>query len=162
MTDEIVVRDARLDESRFIMEMTRLMVSDMERYGGRTPTTDESAWDKHAVRIAEELKGDNFKYLIADAADGKRIGLAGARINILEGVLAARRIIHISVVYVLPSFRRAGVGSKLMSQTLDWGRNVGGDYFDLNIVVGNPARSLYQKFGFSDAAINMTCPIVAC
>jgi RNA-directed DNA polymerase len=27
---------------------------------------------------------------------------------------------------------------------------------------GNPARSLYQRFGFSDAAINMTRPIVAC
>ena len=117
---------------------------------------------RHAVRIAEELKGDNVKYLIAEAGEGKRIGLAGARINILEGVFAARRIIHISIVYVLPSFRRAGVGSKLISQTLDWGRHVGGDYFDLNVVAGNPARSLYQKFGFSDAAINMTCPIAAC
>jgi GNAT superfamily N-acetyltransferase len=141
MTDEIVVRDARFDESRDIMEMTRLMVRDMERYGGRTATTDESAWDKHAVRVAEELKGDNFKYLIAEAGVGKRIGLAGARINILEGVLAAKRVIHISVVYVLPSFRRAGAGSKLISQTLDWGRHVGGDYFDLNVVAGNPAEA---------------------
>ena len=163
MTDEIVVRDARIDESRYIMEMTHLMFRDMERYGDRrTATTDESAWDGHAVRVAEELKGDNFKYLIAEAGEGKRIGLAGARINILEGVFAAKRIIHISIVYVLPSFRRAGVGSKLISQTLDWGRHVGGDYFDLNVVAGNPARSLYQKFGFSDAAINMTCPIAAC
>jgi len=44
---------------------------------------------------------------------------------------------------------------------LDWGRHAGGDYFDLNVVAGNPARSLYQKFGFSDAAINMTRPIAA-
>jgi ribosomal protein S18 acetylase RimI-like enzyme len=40
-------------------------------------------------------------------------------------------------------------------------RDVGGDYFDLNVVAGNPARSLYQKFGFSDVAINMIRPIVA-
>jgi GNAT superfamily N-acetyltransferase len=162
MTDEIVVRDARFDEGRYIMEMTRLMVRDMERYGGRTATADDSAWNKHAIRIADELKVDNFKYLIAEIGDGKRIGLAGAGINILEGVFAAKRIIHISIVYVLPSFRRAGVGSKLISQTLDWGRHVGGDYFDLNVVAGNPARSLYQKFGFSDAAIKMTRPIEAC
>jgi hypothetical protein len=59
MTDDIVVRDARIDESRYIMEMTRLMFRDMERYGDRrSATTDESAWDEHAVRIAEELKGD--------------------------------------------------------------------------------------------------------
>jgi ribosomal protein S18 acetylase RimI-like enzyme len=162
MTDEIVVRDARFDESRFIMEMTRLMVRDMEQYGGRTATPDESAWDEQAVRIAEELKENNFKYLIAEVGDGKRIGLSEARINILEGVFAAKRIVHVGVVYVLPSFRRAGVGSKLISQILDWGRHVGGDYFDLNVVAGNPAKSLYQKFGFSDAAINMTCPIGSC
>jgi GNAT superfamily N-acetyltransferase len=107
------------------------------------------------------LKADKFKYLIAEAADSKRIGLGGARINTLEGVLAPKKIIHISVVYVLPSFRRTGVASKLMSQILDWGRHAGGDYFALNVVVGNPARSLYQKFGFSDAAINMTRPILA-
>jgi ribosomal protein S18 acetylase RimI-like enzyme len=162
MTGEIMVRDARLDESRYIMEMTRSMIRDMERYGGRAPTTDESAWDKLAVDLAVEFKEDKSKYLIAEAADGKRIGLAGARINTLEGVFATKRIIHISVVYVLPSYRRAGVGSKLISQTLDWGRDVGGDYFDLNVVAGNPARSLYRKLGFSEAAINMTRPLVTC
>jgi GNAT superfamily N-acetyltransferase len=108
------------------------------------------------------LKDDNFKYLIAEAMDGKRIGLAGATLNILEGIFATKRIIHISVVYVLPSFRRAGVGSKLIAQTLNWGHVVGGDYFDLNVVAGNPARSIYQKFGFSAVAINMTRPIVSC
>jgi len=162
MTDAIVVRDARFDENRHITEMTRMMVRDMVRYGGRTPTTDEPAWDKHAVRVAEELKDGDFKYLIAETVAGKRVGLAGARLTILEGVFATKRIIHISVVYVLPSFRRAGIGSKLISQTLDWGHALGGDCFDLNVVVGNPARSLYQKFGFSEAAINMTRPIVFC
>jgi GNAT superfamily N-acetyltransferase len=161
MTDGITVRDARFDENRYIMEMTRLMVCEMERYGGRQATTDESAWNEHAVRIAAELKADNSKYLIAEGADGNRIGLGGAKINTLEGVLSPKKIIHISVVYVLPSFRRTGVASKIMSQMLDWGRHIGGDYFDLNVVVGNPARSLYQKFGFSDAAVNMTRPILA-
>jgi hypothetical protein len=47
-----------------------------------------------------------------------------------------------------------------MSQILDWWRHAGGDHFDLNVVAGNPARSLYQKFGFSDAAINMTRPLL--
>jgi ribosomal protein S18 acetylase RimI-like enzyme len=161
MADGITVRDARFDENRYIMEMTRLMVCEMEQYGGRQATTDESTWSEHAVRIAAELKEDNFKYLIAEAADSKRIGLGGARINALGGVLAPKKIVHISVVYVLPNFRRTGVASKLMSQMLDWGRHTGGDYFDLNVVAGNPARSLYQKFGFSDAAINMTLPILA-
>jgi len=44
---------------------------------------------------------------------------------------------------------------------LDWGRHAGGDYFDLNVVVGTPARSPYQKFGFSDASTSMARPILA-
>ncbi len=71
-----------------------------------------------------------------------------------------KRIVHISMVYALSSYP-GGVGSKLISGTLDWGRAVGGDYFDLNNLVGNPARSLYQRFGFSEIAINMTRPIAA-
>jgi GNAT superfamily N-acetyltransferase len=160
MTDGIAVRDARFDENRYIMEMTRLMVCEMQTFGGRQVTTDQSAWDVHADGISAELKADNCKYLIAETDDNERVGLGGARVNILEGAFASKKIVHISVVYVLPAFRRTGVASKIMSQILDWGRQVGGDYFDLNVVAGNPAKSLYEKFGFSDAAINMTRPIV--
>ena len=160
MSGGIAVRDARFDECRYIMEMTRLMVCEMQKFGGRQATTDESAWNVVADRIAADFKADNFKYLIADATDKERVGLGAARINTLEGIFAPKKIIHVSVIYVLSGFRRTGVASKLMSQILDWGRQVGGDYFDLNVVAGNPARSLYEKFGFRDAAINMTRPIV--
>ncbi len=64
-------------------------------------------------RIAAELKADNFKCLIAEAADSSRIGLGGATINTLEGVFGARKIIHIGVLFVSLSFRRKGVVSKL-------------------------------------------------
>jgi hypothetical protein len=48
MIDEIAVRDARSDESGYIMKMTRLMVCEMEKFGGRQATKDESAWsDRH-------------------------------------------------------------------------------------------------------------------
>jgi hypothetical protein len=33
MPDQIAVRDARVDENTYIMETTRLMVCEMERYG---------------------------------------------------------------------------------------------------------------------------------
>lgn len=161
MFDGIAVRDARSDESGCIMEMTRLMVFEMQKFGGRQATADESAWSIHADRISTELKADNFKYFIAETSDNGHVGLGGARIGALEGIFAPKNIVHISVVYVLPDFRRKGVASKLMLRILDWGRQAGGDYFDLNAVVGNPARSFYEKFGFSDAAINMTRPIVA-
>ena len=126
-----------------------------------TKRFEAKAESDSVVLSSDEAAEDDHVTLIAEAADSSRIGLGGARINTLEGVFAPKKIIHIGIVYVLPSLRRTGVASKLISRMLDWGRHAGGDYFDLNVVAGNPARSLYQKFGFSDAAINMTRPIAA-
>jgi len=101
MTDGIAVRDVRFDEIGYVIEMTRLMVCEMERYGGRQATRDETAWNGHAARIVAELKTDNLKCLIAEAADSNRIGLGGARINTLEGVFAPKKIIHIGILLAL-------------------------------------------------------------
>lgn len=152
---ELLVRDARCQEAGFVMEMTREMIVDMERYGGRKATTDESAWDKIAIDIEEELRGEKSKFLIAETGDSDRIGLAAIGIIPLGGAFAPKKIIHLRLVYVLPSFRGIGVGSKLISAALDWGRRVGGDFCDLNVLARNPARSLYEKFGFSEVAVNM-------
>jgi len=153
--DEIVVRDVRQDEAKHVMEMTRLMVLDMQRYGGRIAATDESVWNKIAVDISEELSGDQHKYFIAETANFNRIGISGARVVTLGGAFAPKKIVHLSVVYVLPDYRRLGVATKLISRTLEWGHILRADYFDLNVLVANPARSLYQRFGFSEVAVNM-------
>lgn len=152
---DVIVRDARHEEASYVMEMMRLMVLDMERYGWRKATTDESAWDRLTAQFAEELKTDTAKFLIAETADGNRIGLAATSIRTIGGAFAPSKIVHMRIVYVLPSFRGGGVGSKLIAHALDWAHRVGGDYFDLNVMADNPARSLYKKFGFSEVAINM-------
>jgi ribosomal protein S18 acetylase RimI-like enzyme len=157
--NEIVVREARHDEARFVMEMTRLMVLDMERYGGCSAATAESAWDKVGVAIAEELKEDKYKYLIAETANGDRIGLAAAKIVTLGGAFAPKTNIHLSVVYVRPHFRRAGVGRELILRALKWGYDMGGEYCDLNVLAENPAISLYKKLGFAETAIKMKRPL---
>ena len=59
--DKMTVRDARHDEAEFIVQMIRHMVVDMASYGGNTPATDDTAWEKIAVAIAGELKGNDVK-----------------------------------------------------------------------------------------------------
>ena len=48
---EFVVRDARYDEDGFVAEVTRLLTLEMEQYGGRKATMDESSWQRVAVAI---------------------------------------------------------------------------------------------------------------
>jgi ribosomal protein S18 acetylase RimI-like enzyme len=150
---ELAVRSARYEEAGFVTEMFRLLTLEMEQYGGRKATMDESSWLRVTVDIEKELREEKSNFLIAETADSNRIGLAAA------GAFAPKKIIHLRFVYVQPSFRGLGVGSKLICVALERGRRVGGDYCDLNVLADNPARSLYKKFGFSEVAINMIKPL---
>jgi GNAT superfamily N-acetyltransferase len=153
--DKMTVRDARPDEAALIVQMIRHMVVDMARYGGNTPATDDAAWEKIAVAIAGELKGNHVKYLVAESADGGPIGVAGAELTTLGGAFAPKKTLHISVVYVLPRLRHGGIGGRLIAKLLDWGRAAGCELCDLNALSVNPARSLYERCGFSVSEVKM-------
>jgi GNAT superfamily N-acetyltransferase len=147
--NEIVVRDAGIEDVALIAQMIRQMVEDMARYGGHAPASDEAASQKIEAMVADELKGDANKYLIAESANGEPLGVTNAELISLENVFAPKKTIHVHVVYVLPKYRRRGVASALLRRILDWGRTVDAELCTLNVLAGNPARSLYDKNGFS-------------
>jgi GNAT superfamily N-acetyltransferase len=153
--DQMTVRDARHDEAAFIVQMIRHMVVDMAAYGGSAPASDDTAWEKIAVAIAGELKGNDVKYLVAESTNGEPIGVAGAHLTTLGGAFAPKKTLHISVVYVLPQLRRGGIGGRLIAKLLDWGRAAGCELCDLNVLSENPARSLYERCGFSVSEVKM-------
>ena len=156
MPDNVLIRDARRDEANFAAEMTRKMVLEMQEYGGHTAATSESAWEKIAELITDDLQLEIAKYLVAENSSGQRIGHAAARIVTLEGAFEPKRTIHVSAVYVVPTNRQAGVGRALVEKVLEWGRAKGAEYCTLNVLEKNPARSLYKSLGFIDTDIRMT------
>jgi GNAT superfamily N-acetyltransferase len=145
----IVIRDASTDDAPFISQMIRRMTEDMASYGGHAPATEKAAWQKIEALVADELKGSNNKYLIAESANGDPLGVTNAELVTLGNAFAPKRTIHIHVVYVLPPFRRSGVAGSLLVRILDWGRAVGAEQCTLNVLANNPARSLYDEHGFS-------------
>jgi hypothetical protein len=70
MPDNVLIRDARRDEANFAAEMTRKMVLEMQEYGGRTAATSESAWEKIAELITDDLQLEIAKYLVAENSSG--------------------------------------------------------------------------------------------
>jgi ribosomal protein S18 acetylase RimI-like enzyme len=148
-------RDAREDEAPLIVQLIRHMVADMAAHGGHAPTSDSTALDKLETAVADELKGDDAKYLIAESVSREAFGIAGARLITLGGPFAPKRVLHISVVYVRPRFRRGGIGGALLARILEWGRAAGGEECDLNVLSANPAKSLYEKHGFSVVEVKM-------
>ena len=73
----------------------------------------------------------------------------------LGGAFAQKKTLHISAVYVLPQFRRGGIGSALLTRLLDWGRTAGSEQCDLNVLSDSPAKSLYERHGFSVLGLKM-------
>jgi GNAT superfamily N-acetyltransferase len=73
----------------------------------------------------------------------------------LGGGFAPKKTLHISAIYVLPQFRRGGIGGRLIARILDWGRAAGSELCDLNVLSENPAKSLYETCGFSVLEVKM-------
>ena len=157
--DNITVRDATHDEAGTIVQMIRRMVTDMASYGGYAPASDDAAWDKLTAVISEELQGENARYVLAELHRGEVVGVAGAEVIILGGAFAPKKTLHISVLYVIPSERRSGIGTTLLGRILDWGRAAGGEQCDLNVLSSNPAKALYEKRGFSIFEVKMVRPL---
>jgi ribosomal protein S18 acetylase RimI-like enzyme len=109
--------------------------------------------------MAEELKGDQCKYLIAESTNGGPVGAAAAELINLHGAFAPMKTLHISVVYVLPQHRRGGIGTLMLEKLLDWGRAAGARQCDLNVLANNPASALYRKHGFSVFEVKMVRPL---
>jgi hypothetical protein len=99
--------------------MIRRMVGDMERYGGYAATTDQAAWSNLEARVADEIQGTDARYVIAKLDGNDPIGVAGARLVTLGGAFSPMITLHLSVLYVVPKFRNAGIGGRLLDRRGD-------------------------------------------
>ena len=157
--DGITVRDATHDEANTIVQMIRRMVADMAGYGGYAPAVDDTAWSTLTAGIAEELKSNRAKYVVAESSNGDPVGAAGGQLIDLGGAFAPMKTLHISVVYVLLQHRRGGIGTVLLEKILDWGRAAGAEQCDLNVLANNPAGALYRNHGFSIFELKLVRPL---
>ncbi len=152
---EPTFRDAGADDAATVADLVRRMVVDMATYGGHAPARDPSAWGNAAAAILAGVAAGTGRFLIAAAANGDPVGAGGADLVTLGGAFAPRTTLHVGVVYVAPDFRRRGIGGALLERLIDWGRAVGAELCDLNVLTANPARSLYERCGFQPFEVRM-------
>lgn len=157
--DDIVIREARDDEAEWIVAMICRMVEDVSHHGGHAPGTAESAQTKLTPIITSLIQGNDAQFFIAESSQQDRIGVVGAELEMLGGALAPRKLLDISVIYVLPQFRRCGIATRLLSKVMSWGKAAGYEECSLNVVSGNPAKLLYEKQGFLVSRFKMVRPL---
>jgi GNAT superfamily N-acetyltransferase len=147
---DIHIRQASLDDVPIIANFTYKMLSEMATMGGRPLTEDFQAKASLALRVRDCLGNiDHFLVLAENLElDPAPVGFIEASIFAPETFFVESRILHIHSVFVLPSYRRAGIGRDLIQEALDWGRSKACKEVKLNTLVWNPARSLYKQLGF--------------
>lgn len=144
---DLLIRPATADDIPAIAQRLAAMVQAMEQMGGFRAAPFATVVDLFQGRIRERLQRDTFCYQVAEF-DGAIVGITEASIIEMGGVFEPRWILHIHGIYVDESARRQGIGQQLMESALVWGREHGCDLAELNVLVNNPARYLYEQTGF--------------
>ncbi|MCL4325085.1 MAG: GNAT family N-acetyltransferase, partial [Candidatus Thermoplasmatota archaeon] len=130
-----------------IAGLIKAMVVEMSLYGGYPVNESPEVWSSMTEQVKANIARPDYLYLIASQAApvGKIAGIAEAYIDPVFKIFAAPARLHISAVYTIPEMRRQGVARQLIQSALDWGQQKNVVEADLNVLVANPARQLYER-----------------
>jgi ribosomal protein S18 acetylase RimI-like enzyme len=153
----VSIRQAKAADVSTMVEFLRRMLADMAAAGGYPVATEPEHWTDVEREFQGHLQAPGCLHLLAEKADTTgTVGWAFARSAERDPVFEPARVLHISALYVSPSYRRQGIGRALLAKVLEWGHNIDCTEAELNVLVDNPARSLYQQLGFREFEIEMT------
>ena len=156
MSQATHIRQAGPGDIPIIAQFLQAMVEEMASLGGHSVAKDNGTWTQIRRTISEEFENQDHLCLLAEVAHtGTPIGLVEARVMTTAPVFEPMPVLHIHALYVMDTYRRAGTGQALLKAALTWGRDRGCTQVELNVLIKNPARALYEKMGFQALQVKM-------
>ena len=117
---------------------------------------NESRWRKYVLSVHME---DENQILIAED-DNTIAGFIKIKTLETKPLESEIKCSLISLMYVLPEYRRKGVASMLMDRVFEYVKSKGATHIRLNVTAENiPAISLYRSMGFEDYSVIMRKPL---
>ena len=158
---EIVVRKANPQEAPVITTFLRKMVNAIAAVGAPVPLHDDQKWQDIKTNIEAAIEHDERIYLLAEECgdDKKPVGFIEASIFSLPVVYEPRKILHIHSLYVIDTERRKGIATQMMKSMLALAKEKKCTEAELDTLVANPARGLFERLGFAVSEHNMKKPI---
>jgi GNAT superfamily N-acetyltransferase/predicted nucleotidyltransferase len=155
---KIAIRSATAADAPIVMQFLDKMVRELASMGDHPVSENREQWAHMASDIQGSLGRTDSIHLLAETTSPvpMPVGWAYARIVDREPIYEPARVLHISALYVSAPHRRTGIGQTLLKALLEWGQGSGCVEAELNVLVGNPACSLYDRFGFSASHVKMT------
>ncbi|KGN38863.1 GNAT family N-acetyltransferase [Knoellia subterranea] len=135
----------RLAEPRDAFAIAALTMQDDRETGA---TIESGFLDRYADAWLADRHRVTF---IAEATDGRPIGMVTAAVvtKLPSSRRPDSRWLHVSLLFVTPDARGAGLGARLLATLKEWGRAHAVTRMQLN--AAPEARSLYERAGFTAA-----------
>ena len=106
-------------------------------------------------RIRKNLRSKKVVYFIALDKE-KAVGFIGGEIEKAHAFWRFKKVGYLFQLYIIPSYRRKGLGKKLTKTILNWFKKRKIKWIKLHVYSNNPkAHSLYKKLGFKDFVIEL-------
>ena len=158
---EIIVRKAVPQEALVITTFLREMVNAIAAVGAPVPVHDEQKWQDIRVNVEAAIEHDERIYLLAEQSgeEKKPVGFIEASIFSLPVVYEPKKILHVHSLYVIDSERRKGVATQMMKSMLAYGKEKKCTEAELDTLVANPARGMFEKLGFAVSEHAMKKPL---
>ena len=155
---QVSIRPATRPDAPVITAFLRVMLQELASIGDPSPSGNEEGWAHLQHEIATGMQEPNQRHLLAETLGPapEPVGWAYARIEEREPIYKPERVLHVSALFVSEPYRRKGVGQTLLEALLEWGRDSECITAELNVLVNNPARALYETLGFSATRVKMT------
>lgn len=100
--------------------------------------------------LAQAVEHPAACVMVAEEQEGKPtiIGYAVGMLQEPPAIFNPELYTFVSDLYVIPEYRRKGVGSALVERVRGWGYLKGAYRLSLILPTGSPAQGLYEKLGF--------------
>ena len=162
------IRHAAQHDFATVIRFVHAMLSEMYALSDRALSDHTEAWLDFESRILQSLSCDesgvhaypcaaDHLLEVAETIGGEVLSIGLIEASILHPAPPFRPVqtLHIHALYVLPAYRRRGVGTALLRAALNWGQLRHCRRAQLSALPHNPARRLYQALGFSIFGLEM-------
>lgn len=140
----VVLVDVRTDEYDDFFAMYRPYVLELDPYDPAGPAPP-GYLEQYRRAVLDDMEGRELQWIVADE---ERAGFIVVR-TLLDWPDETRSIASIAEFYVLPRFRRSGVGTAAVEALLAEHRRRGTDEVEADILRDNePARAFWARMGF--------------
>ena len=146
-TPEIGIRFADKDDSEMLVKLTKALLNETRAFGGHEVNQDETFWMRFREALTEKVKEPDRLFLLA-CVNGKTVAYLEGHVVGVHETFVPKRSFHVNGVYVDPENRRLHIAEMLVRKALQWAKEHECDEADLNVLVGNNAKVLYENAGF--------------